>query len=98
MMLKNEIESDQSVSGGARDDGASAAQEQSVYLHQLSLPLSQSVACVVCGKPFQISRRRGRPQRFCSDACRQVQHRQQKADWSKSNWAASRRSPGEAAE
>ncbi|MBR0803589.1 hypothetical protein JQ636_08580 [Bradyrhizobium japonicum] len=55
---------------------------------QLSLPLSQTSACDVCGKPFEVVRRRGRPARFCSDPCRIAQAKAQRSDWSRVNWAS----------
>lgn len=51
------------------------------YLPQLILPLRQPASCVVCGAPFEIVRQRGRPEKFCSDACRATQHHTQKITW-----------------
>lgn len=48
---------------------------------QLSLLLAQPVRCVVCDAPFEITRRRGRPQLFCSPVCRRIQHRAQIESW-----------------
>lgn len=89
-------ESDQPLAKPDDEKSADASAPEAIYLHQLSLPLSQSVACSVCGKLFEISRQRGRPQRFCGNDCRQSQHRQQKADWSKANWLANRGTAGKA--
>jgi predicted nucleic acid-binding Zn ribbon protein len=98
MTVQNEGESGQTVSDQTADDLISDGLAPPNYLHQLSLPLSQSTACSVCGTPFEILRRRGRPQQFCSDACRDKQLRQQKARWSAANWKTVRRGPAEASE
>jgi hypothetical protein len=91
MMHKNKIESDQLVDDNGCTPAAPDGASRPNCLQQLSLPLSLSIACAVCGNPFEISRRRGRPERFCSDACRGMQHRQQKAEWGKLNSVTSRR-------
>jgi len=98
MMGPHKTESGQSVSDDAGVRLANDDLGASNYLHQLSLPLLQSIACAVCGKPFEISRRRGRPERFCGDVCRGTQHRKQKADWGKANSIARRRPTDEASE
>jgi endogenous inhibitor of DNA gyrase (YacG/DUF329 family) len=54
---------------------------ESAQPRQLSMLLVQSARCAVCGEPFEITRRRGRPQLFCSAACRRIQHRAQIASW-----------------
>jgi hypothetical protein len=54
-----------------------------VTTRQLALSLVQSAACQVCSAPFEVTRRRGRPQLFCSDPCRRVQQQQQMLDWSR---------------
>jgi hypothetical protein len=95
MTKRNEIQSDQLLGADASTSAASVGVGEQNYLHQLSLPLTQSITCVVCGKPFEISRRRGRPEQFCGDPCRRGQHRQQKSDWSK---AAARRAANEASD
>jgi hypothetical protein len=48
---------------------------------QARLPLQFAVRCEVCDAPFEIERRKGRPQKFCSDVCRQAQLSAQKAEW-----------------
>jgi hypothetical protein len=73
-------ESEQQLSGGTEKKALNEGRAVPNYL-QLALPLSQTVACVVCGKPFEVRRRRGRPQKFCSDACRDGQRLRQQAEW-----------------
>lgn len=48
---------------------------------QFALPLPQSAACSVCGKPFEVVRQRGRPQIFCGDVCRRIQQQRQMTHW-----------------
>ena len=50
---------------------------------QLSLSLAQPTTCVVCGKAYEVTRQRGRPQLFCGPACRRIQHRAQIVSWAK---------------
>jgi hypothetical protein len=77
-------ESDQCLTGDAPRSTAKTPPGASNIL-QASLPIAQTVACDVCGAPFEILRRRGRPQRFCSDPCRVAQLTAQKRAWSRSN-------------
>jgi predicted nucleic acid-binding Zn ribbon protein len=58
----------------------SKSPSDAIYL-QLALPLFGSASCVVCGAPFAIERRRGRPAKFCSDPCREAQLKAQKRAW-----------------
>jgi hypothetical protein len=51
-----------------------------IYLQAL-LPLGIKCRCAVCDAPFEILPGRGRPQRFCGDACRRLQIKKQKAAW-----------------
>jgi hypothetical protein len=97
MISPTKAESDQLVDNEA-DAVEARDRASSVNYLQLTLPLSLTVGCAVCGAPFEISRRRGRPERFCSDACRGMQHRQQKAKWGKNNSVVRRRSADEASE
>ena len=76
-------ESDQAVSGDGEIKPHSKRPPPTNILPQLNLPLAQSVACAICGAPFEVVRRRGRPERFCGDECRGVEHRRQKAKWSR---------------
>ncbi|TQF31717.1 hypothetical protein [Bradyrhizobium sp. UNPA324] len=85
MTARKIFESNQRI---ASDAARPAALEAALNSRQLSLPLSQSSACDVCGTPFEIVRRRGRPQRFCSDPCRIAQAKAQRSDWSRVNWAS----------
>ena len=52
---------------------------------QFLLPIVQATRCAVCGTPFEVRRRRGRPERFCSEPCRRVEHQGQKSDWGHKN-------------
>lgn len=81
-------ESDQRLTGDARASAAIEGLDRTNKFSQLSLPISQTSACDVCGKPFEVVRRRGRPQRFCSDTCRTAQAKAQRSDWSRVNWAS----------
>ena len=88
MIAQKSRESDQCLTGDARTSTAVEAIDRTNKFPQLSLPLAQSTSCDVCGKPFEIVRRRGRPQRFCSDPCRVAQAKAQRSDWSRVNWAS----------
>lgn len=73
--------SSESFQGVSCRTGGGAPVETANKFSQLVLPLPQPVACVVCSNPFEIVRQRGRPQKFCSAACRAAQHKQQKLNW-----------------
>lgn len=81
-------EPNQCLTRGSLMSTAAEALDRTNKFPQLSLPLAQSSACDVCGRPFEVVRRRGRPQRFCSDACRAAQLKAQKSDWSRVHWAS----------
>jgi len=88
MTAQKSPESDQCLTGDAQAPPALKGLDRTNKFPQLSLPLAQSTSCDVCGKPFEIVRRRGRPQRFCSDPCRIAQAKSQRSDWSRLNWAS----------
>lgn len=90
MTAKKSSESDQCLTDDASRLSASEPADPTIKLQQLSLQLAQGAACDVCGKPFEIIRRRGRPQRFCGDACRAAQLTAQKRGWSRGNWSRTR--------
>ncbi|UPJ72791.1 hypothetical protein [Bradyrhizobium sp. 187] len=87
MTAQKRCETDQGLTGDAQTSTSIEGLDRTNKFPQLSLPLAQSTSCDVCGKPFEIVRRRGRPQRFCSDPCRTAQAKAQRSDWSRLNWA-----------
>lgn len=90
MSARKIVESNHRVSSGASSDRPNIGADESNILRQLSLPIVQATTCIVCGAPFEIRRRRGRPQAFCDDVCRATQLKTQKSDWSQKNWARKR--------
>lgn len=88
MTAQKSRESDQCLTGDDQTSTAIEGLDRPIKFPQLSLPLAQSTSCDVCGKPFEIVRRRGRPQRFCSAPCRVAQAKAQRSDWSRVNWAS----------
>src|SRR5689334_444077 len=56
---------------------------QSAQLELLDLSVPRK--CAICGAIFEVEKRAGRPERFCSDACRKASATAQQRSWKQHN-------------